>query len=130
MNSITLISRLTAEPELQYFPSGTNVAKSSIAVNRPPRNGEKVADFFNCEAWGKTADLVSNYCTKGKQIGLLGKIEFEHWSDFTTGEKRSKPVVKVERIELLGNSNSGADSQHSSKVVATPSGSEDDCPVF
>ncbi len=86
--------------------------------------------WFSCEAWGKTAQVIADYCEKGKQIAVTGRVEFEFWQDKKTGEKRSKPVVKVERIQLLGNSNSGADSQHSSKVVATPSGSEDDCPVF
>ena len=120
MNNVTLIGRLAAAPEVRYFESGTNVAKFRIAVDRLPRNGEKQEpDWFNCEAWGKLAEVAGNYCEKGKQVALSGRIEFEHWQDKSTGEKRSKPVVKVERLELLGNAQAGSDEvNHAEQIPA------------
>ena len=106
MNCITLIGYLGQDPDIKYFESGTNVAKFSIAVRRSPRNGEKQdTDWFTCECWSKMAEVVASYCHKGKQVAVQGRIEFDHWVDKTTGEKRSKPVVKIERLELLGSSN-------------------------
>lgn len=112
MNCINLIGRLAQDPSTTYFESGTNVTKFALAVNRPPRNGERVADFFNCECWGKTAEVVTNYCKKGKQIAITGRIELETWLDKNTGEKRSKPVIQVERVELLS-SGSGSSEERS-----------------
>lgn len=110
MNNVTLIGRLAAAPEVRYFESGTNVAKFRIAVDRIPRNGEKQEpDWFNCECWGKLAEVAANYLDKGKQVAVQGRIEFEHWTDKATGEKRSKPVVKINNLELLGNAQATSD---------------------
>lgn len=106
MNCINLIGRLAQNPDMKFFETGSNVAKFPLAVNRPPRDGEQIADFFNCECWGKLAEVVSNYCHKGKQVAVTGRIEYEHWQDKTTGENRSKPVVKIERLDLLAGSKS------------------------
>lgn len=132
MNCITLIGRLGADPDIKFFDSGSNIAKFSIAVDRPTRNSEKQADWFSCEAWGKTAQVIADYCGKGRQIAVTGRVEFESWQDKKTGDKRSKPVVKVDRIQMLGSSN-GGESQHTTKSVASvanASSNGDDYPVF
>jgi single-strand DNA-binding protein len=98
MNSVSLIGRLTADPETRYFESGKVVAKFSIAVNRT----KEEADFFEIEAWEKTAEVVSQYCKKGSQVGITGSLVQERWKDKTTDTNRSKVVVRCNRLELLG----------------------------
>lgn len=94
-----------------------------LLTDRPQRNGEKVTDWFACSCWSKTAETVANYCKKGKQVAILGRIEFDYWQDKNTGEKRSKAVVKVERIELLGSNNgaTGGDSLQQVEQMPHPS---------
>jgi single-strand DNA-binding protein len=98
MNSVHLVGRLTAEPELRYFESGKSVAKFRIAVNRT----KEEADFFEIEAWDKTAEVAGQYCRKGSQVGISGSLVQERWKDKTTGTGRSKVVVRCSRLELLG----------------------------
>lgn len=54
------------------------------------------------ELWGKTAEVAANYVRKGSLIGVQGSLKIETWSDRATGANRSKPVIKVERMDLLG----------------------------
>lgn len=70
-------------------------------MNRPTRNSEQ-PDWFNLELWGKTAEVAANYVRKGSLIGVQGSLKIETWSDRATGTNRSKPVIKVERMDLLG----------------------------
>ena len=101
LNVVALVGCLGRDPELKYFDSGTVVAKFSVAVNRPKKDGESVADWFDCEAWGKTAEFLGNYIKKGNRISIVGKLKQEKWEDRTSGEKRSKVVVAVDRLENL-----------------------------
>jgi single-strand DNA-binding protein len=98
MNSVSLIGRFTADPEMRYLDSGKAVAKFSIAVNR---NREE-ADYFEVEAWEKTAEVIGQYCKKGTQVGVSGSLHQERWKDRTTGGNRSRVVIRCSRIELLG----------------------------
>lgn len=84
MNNVSLLGRLTREPELKYTQSGTAVTRITIAVDRglskekrqaAQANNQPTADFINCIGWGKTAELISNYFSKGNQIGIIGRIQ-------------------------------------------------------
>jgi single-strand DNA-binding protein len=97
MNSVNLIGRLTADPEIRYFESGKSIAKFSLAVNR----SKDEADFFELEAWEKTAEIASQYCKKGSKIGVTGSLHQERWQDSTSGANRSKVVVRCSRVDLL-----------------------------
>ena len=77
MNSVSLIGRFTADPEIRYLDSGKAVAKFSIAVNR---NREE-SDFFDVEAWEKTAEVIGQYCKKGSQVGVSGSLHQERWKE-------------------------------------------------
>jgi single-strand DNA-binding protein len=99
MNSITLVGRAGRDPEVRYFESGTMVANLSLAVNR--RKDEE-PDWFNLEIWGKQAQVAADYVRKGSLIGVIGRVGQQKWTDRATGEERSKTVVTVERLELLG----------------------------
>ena len=100
MNSITLVGRAGRDPEVRYFESGTMVANLSLAVNR--RSREEEPDWFNLEIWGKQAQVAGDYVKKGSLIGVIGRVGQQKWTDKATGEERSKTVVTVERLELLG----------------------------
>jgi len=99
MNCITLVGRAGRDPEVRYFESGTMVANLTLAVNR---RKDEDPDWFNLEIWGKTAQVAADYVRKGSLIGIIGSVRIEKWTDRNTGEQKSKPVVRVDRLELLG----------------------------
>ena len=100
INSVTLVGRAGRDPEVRYFESGTVVANLTMAVNRRKRNDEP--DWFNLEIWGKQAQVAADYVKKGSLIGITGSFKLDSWKDRNTGEDRNKPVVRVDRLELLG----------------------------
>ncbi len=100
INSVTLVGRAGRDPEVRYFESGTVVANLTMAVNR--RNREDEPDWFNLEIWGKQAQVAADYVKKGSLIGVTGSFKMDSWKDRNTGEDRNKPVVRVDRLELLG----------------------------
>ena len=100
INSVTLVGRAGRDPEVRYFESGTVVANLTMAVNRMNRNDEP--DWFNLEIWGKQAQVAADYVKKGSLIGITGSFKMDSWKDRNTGEDRNKPVVRVDRLELLG----------------------------
>lgn len=107
MNNITLVGRAGRDPEVRYFESGTMVANLSLAVNAYKR--DEAPDWFNLTIWGKQAQVAADYVKKGSQIAVSGRMTSEKWTDRSTGEERSKPVVVVERITLLGSKNDSLD---------------------
>ena len=100
INSVTLVGRAGRDPEVRYFESGTVVANLTMAVNRRNRNDEP--DWFNLEIWGKQAQVAADYVKKGSLIGITGSFKLDSWKDRNTGEDRNKPVVRVDRLDLLG----------------------------
>jgi single-strand DNA-binding protein len=104
MNSVNLIGRLTADPEVRYLESGKAIATFSIAITRT----RDESDFFDVQAWEKTAEVVSQYCKKGSQVGIEGRLRQERWQDRETQKPRKNVVVIANRIELLGSKDSAA----------------------
>ncbi len=100
VNSINLVGRAGRDPEVKYFESGSIVANFTLAVNRRTRNEEP--DWFNLEIWGKQAQVAADYVRKGSLIGITGSFKLDQWKDKNTGENKSKPVIRVDRLELLG----------------------------
>jgi single-strand DNA-binding protein len=100
MNSVTLVGRAGRDPEIKYLESGNCVANLTLAVNRRSRDEEP--DWFNLEIWGKQAQVAADYVKKGSLIGIIGSVRIEKWTDKTTKQERTKPVIKVDRLELLG----------------------------
>ncbi len=101
LNVVTLVGRAGRDPELRYFESGNVVCNVSMAVNRRSKRDEK-PDWFELEMWGRTAEVAGDYVRKGKLFGVTGTLKFDRWKDRNTGEDRQKPVIRVERLELLG----------------------------
>lgn len=100
LNVVTLVGRVGGDPDLKYFESGSVVCRCTLAVNRRSRDEEP--DWFNLEIWGKTAEIAGTYVRKGSLIGVTGSLRFEYWQDRATGANRSKPVIRVDRLDLLG----------------------------
>ena len=100
INSVTLVGRAGRDPEVRYFESGTVLANLTMAVNRLNRSDEPA--WFNLEIGGKQAQVAADYVKKGSLIGITGSFKLDSWKDRNTGEDRNKPVVRVDRLELLG----------------------------
>ena len=75
MNKIFLKGRLTNSPELKQTPNDVKVTKFTIAVNR--KFDKEKTDFINCEAWRNTAEFISKYFTKGKEIAIIGELHID-----------------------------------------------------
>lgn len=106
MNLVVLIGRLTRDPELKFGQSGKAYSRFSIAVDNPMKKGE--ADFINCVAFGKTAELIGEYMRKGSKIGVNGRLQMNRYE--VNGEKKTSYDVLVEQIEFLDSKNSQSSS--------------------
>jgi len=108
-NRVILMGNLTRDPELRYIPSGMAVTEIGLAVNDRKKNpnGEWVDDpvFVDITLWGRTAEVVSEYCSKGKPLFVEGRLKYETWE--TDGQKRNKLKVVGDRIQLLGAKDGG-----------------------
>ncbi len=105
-NKVTLIGNLTRDPELKYTPKGTAIADIGLAVNRnyTTDSGEKREEvtFIDVTLWGRVAEIVGEYCKKGRPLFVEGRLQLDTWDDKATGQKRSKLKVVGENIQLLG----------------------------
>ncbi len=126
LNSVTLVGRAGRDPEVRYFESGTVVANLTMAVNRRNRNDEP--DWFNLEIWGKQAQVAADYVKKGSLIGITGSFKLDSWKDRNTGEDRNKPVVRVDRLELLGSKRDSENSNFQSNNSFNQQPSNDEIP--
>ncbi len=100
LNHITLMGRLTRDPELRYTQSNTPVASFRIAVDRdfqPRDGGERQTDFIDCVAWRSTAEFVSKYFQKGSMAVVSGRLQMRDWTD-RDGNKRTSAEVVVDTI--------------------------------
>ncbi len=104
VNVVVLVGRLTRNIELKYLTSGTAVGNFSIACSEDVKQGDKweeKAHFFDCVLWGKRAESLKQYLTKGKQVALGGRLRQETWQN-KEGQNRSKVVINVDKLQLLG----------------------------
>ena len=126
INSVTLVGRAGRDPEVRYFESGSVVANLTLAVNRRGRNDEP--DWFNLEIWGKQAQVAADYVKKGSLIGVSGSFKLDTWTDRKTGEGRSKPVVRVDRLDLLGSKRDAESNSFGGGTSNTNSPNEEEIP--
>jgi single-strand DNA-binding protein len=103
-NRVILVGNLTRDPELRYIPSGTAVSDIGLAVNdrRKNANGEWVEEttFVDVTLWGRTAEVASEYLSKGSPILIEGRLRLDQWEQ--EGQKRSKLKVTGDRMQMLG----------------------------
>lgn len=102
INNLTLVGRLTKDPDLKYTGNGTAVATFTLAVNRNFTNqsGEREADFINCVIWRKPAETLANYAKKGVLIGVTGRIQTRSY-DNQQGQKVYVTEVIADNLQLL-----------------------------
>lgn len=96
-NLVALTGRLTRDPESTTTQGGKTVAKFTLAVG----TGKDSAAFIDCEAWEKTGELIAKHMHKGEALTVHGSLIQQNWNDKTTGDKRSKLLVRVDRIYFV-----------------------------
>ena len=111
LNKVMLIGNLTRDPEIKYTPKGTAIAAFGLAVNRnyTTESGEKREEvtFIDLEAYARLAEIIGEYCKKGRPIFVEGRLKLDTWDDKQSGQKRSKMKVIVETMQLLGGREGG-----------------------
>lgn len=104
MNKVILIGNLTKNIDLKYLTTGVAVGESSMAINQvyKKQDGTKVQDtcFIDIIMYGRSAEISNQYLKKGSKLCIEGKLNFQQWSD-QYGNKRSKHIVSVEKVEFL-----------------------------
>ncbi len=94
LNTITIMGRLTRDPELRSTAQGTSVASFTLAVDRDYGKGEdKQTDFIDCVAWRSTAEFVSRYFSKGRMAVVKGRLQIRPWEDKNGNKRKSAEVV-------------------------------------
>ena len=96
LNHITIMGRLTRDPELRRTGSGVAVASFTVAVDRDfggRDGGERETDFIDCVAWRQTGEFVSKYFTKGRMIVVSGRLQIRSWTDKDGNKRRTAEVV-------------------------------------
>ena len=96
LNHITIMGRLTRDPELRRTGSGVAVASFTVAVDRDfasRESGERETDFIDCVAWRQTGEFVSKYFTKGRMAVVSGRLQIRSWTDKDGNKRRTAEVV-------------------------------------
>ena len=111
-NKVLLMGNITRDIELRHLPtSNTAVAKIGLAVNRKWRDAagelKEEVTFVDCEAFGKTAENISKFFSKGKPIFLEGRLKLDTWKDKTDGTNRSKLKVVIDTFEFVESKGGG-----------------------
>ncbi len=105
MNKVILVGRFARDPELRTTGSGKSVATFSLAVDRRyKQEGQPEADFFNIVAWGKQAETICQYLSKGRQIAMTGRLQSRSY-DAKDGTKRYVTEVVLEEFDFIGSKN-------------------------
>ena len=113
MNKIIIKGRITKELEVKYTQtSNTSVVSFTVAVNRDfvKQGEERQTDFINCVAYGKTAEFVSKYFSKGQEILLTGRLQNRNWED-DQGQKHYVTEIIVENVEFCGSKKEQAEAK-------------------
>jgi single-strand DNA-binding protein len=138
-NRVILAGNMTRDPEARALPSGQALTKFSLAINRAytTKEGEKREEvtYVDVESYGKQAEIIAKYCSKGSGILVEGRLKLDQWDDKKTGEKRSRLGVVLENFTFLGSKPQGGDEGGSSRArggqdhpTSSASDSSDDVP--
>jgi len=105
VNKVFLMGNLTRDVELKYTPSDQPVANVGIAVSRRYRTREgedrEETTFVDCEAWGRTAEVMNQYLAKGRPVFVEGRLKLDQWEDRETGKTRTKLRVVIENFQFV-----------------------------
>ncbi len=103
VNQVTLVGRLTRDPEVKELENDNAVAKFGLAITRTFGSGDKKKEevtFVDCVAWGNAAKIIERYVHKGDLLGITGRLQLDKWEDKKTGEARSQIKVVADNISL------------------------------
>jgi single-strand DNA-binding protein len=138
-NKVILAGNLTRDPEVRYTPKGTAIAKLGMAINRTWKSetGETKEEvtFVDVDAFGRQAEVISQYLKKGRPILVEGRLKLDQWDDKQTGQKRSRLGVVLEGFQFLdsgrGDGGGGGRSapSSSSPPASAPNGPESEGPA-
>lgn len=110
LNKVHLMGNLTRDPELRFTPANTAVCQIGLAINRKWKDGNGEAKeevtFIDCEAWGRTAEILNQYVRKGNPLYVEGRLKLDQWQD-KEGNNRSKLKVVVEEMQFLHSKGEG-----------------------
>ena len=121
LNHITIMGRLTRDPELRRTGSGIAVTSFTLAVDRDykAKDAEKETDFIDCVAWRNTGEFVGKYFTKGRMAVVSGKLQIRGWTD-KEGNKRRTAEVLAENVYFADSKNEGSDSKQNTGTFVPP----------
>jgi single-strand DNA-binding protein len=124
-NKVILMANFTRDPELRFLPSNTAICEFGLAVNdryqnKQTQQWEDRPNFVDCTAFGKTAENIAKFFTKGRPIFIEGKLRFEQWEDKQSGQKRSKLKVVVDTWQFV-DSDKGQGAGSTTGGAGTPS---------
>ena len=126
LNHITIMGRLTRDPEMRTTQSGVSVASFTLAVDRDfggRDGGEKQTDFIDCTAWRHTAEFVSKYFNKGRMAVVSGRLQIDNYTD-NDGNKRKSAKVVADNIYFGDSKKDGATGSQSDETASfTPASS-------
>lgn len=108
MNHVSIVGRITGDPEVRYTQgdNSTCIASFTVALDRRNRNAEQTADFPNCVTFGKTAEIIEKYFHKGMRIGGTGRIQTRTYEN-REGRKVYVTEIVLEHVEFVESKNSG-----------------------
>ncbi|RKZ99054.1 MAG: hypothetical protein DRQ46_00060 [Gammaproteobacteria bacterium] len=103
MNSCNFTGRLTNDPDPKFTGGGTEVSNFCVAVDMgKDKQGEKQTEFVNMTAYGKVAETINKWMSKGSEIAVTGKFRTDRWEDKESGSKRSKCYIVVDYFNFIG----------------------------
>ena len=118
-NRVILAGNTTRDPEVRFLSSGMAVTKFGLAVNNKRKSGDTMIDevlFIDCTAFGRTAETIGEYVKKGYAVLIEGRLQFQQWEDKSSGSKRSKHEVLIDRIQFLQRLKSSSSETEDSQV--------------
>ena len=98
MNIVVLSGRVGKNPEARNTPTGQKVVTFSVANDRKDKSGNKITDWFNCTAWGNTADFIEKYVKQGSAIEVTGSLQTRSWED--NGQKKTIYFILVDKVNF------------------------------
>ena len=113
-NKVILIGRAVRDPEMRYTPNGTAVTSFTLANNLSYGSGDNKKEsvsYFDCVAWSKAAEIITEYLKKGKQILITGRLNQRSWKD-SDGNNKSKIEIVVEEFQFIGGKDDNAKPDH------------------
>jgi single-strand DNA-binding protein len=132
INRVTLVGRLTRDPELRALPSGTSVLSLGLAVNgrQKDQTGNWIdkPNFFDVKVFGGQADMLANHLAKGRRVGVDGRLDWSSW-EAQDGTKRSKVEVVAQSVQFLdsrGEGGAGGDGGNQFVPAGASAGSDAD----